>query len=144
METNFLTFSQPLLGGALIGAAASVLLLVNRETAGISGVVAALLRKGVASNAWRLAFLGGLLAGGVGLTLVAPARFSQATKSLPLFALAGVLVGFGTRLGGGCTSGHGVCGTSRLSVPSIAATVIFVAVGMITVTLIRLTTGAGL
>jgi uncharacterized membrane protein YedE/YeeE len=144
MASIFSTFSQPLLGGALIGAAASLLLLVNRETAGISGVVAALMRKGLGSQGWRLAFLGGLLAGGVGLALFAPARFSQATTSLPLVALAGVLVGLGTRMGGGCTSGHGVCGTSRLSVASIAATVIFVAVGMITVTVIRLTTGAGL
>lgn len=127
----------------MIGGAASLLLIANRETTGISGVVAALMRKGVEGQAWRWAFIGGLLAGGVGLALFAPASFSAATRSLPVVALAGVLVGFGTRLGGGCTSGRGVCGVSRLSVASIVATVIFVLVGMITVTVIRVASGVG-
>jgi uncharacterized membrane protein YedE/YeeE len=119
-----------LVGGALIGLAASILLIANGKVAGISGILAGLL--GRAELQWRGWFVGGLLLAGV-LALFAPASIGSSPRSLPVLAVAGLLVGVGTRLGGGCTSGHGVCGISRLSARSIAATVVFVALGMFVV-----------
>jgi uncharacterized membrane protein YedE/YeeE len=124
----------PLASGVLIGLAASVLLLCNGRIAGISGIVGGLLRPAPGDLAWRAVFVGGLLLGGGLLALVFPQALDvHATGSLPSTALAGVLVGYGTRLGNGCTSGHGVCGISRLSIRSIVATVTFIAAGALTV-----------
>jgi uncharacterized membrane protein YedE/YeeE len=132
--TSFTPWSA-LLGGALIGTSASLLLMVNGRIAGISGILAGLIDPPVADGerSWRAALLLGLLLGGVALWLLAPERFHGALSSPGAILAAGLLVGIGTRLSGGCTSGHGVCGVSRLSARSIAATVTFVAAGMITV-----------
>ncbi len=118
-------------GGALIGAAASLLLLTYGRVAGISGIVASLLRRELA--AWNVAFLAGLLSAGVVAMLTMPGRLGASVVTLPLVAAAGFLVGIGTRTGGGCTSGHGVCGLSRGSARSLAATMTFMAVAAITV-----------
>lgn len=127
---------QGLLGGALIGAGASLFLLVNGRVAGISGLLSGLR----AAEGWRdpsrLLFLAGLLAAGAAATWLGPTRIGDASVSLQGLIVAGLLVGLGTRLGNGCTSGHGVCGISRGSWPSLAATMVFVATGMMTATLL--------
>jgi uncharacterized membrane protein YedE/YeeE len=122
-----------LAGGAMIGAAAALLLLTHGRIAGISGILGGLLPPSPARDrTWRIAFLAGLLAAGaVGAQLV-PAAIGASARSLPLVIVAGVLVGFGTRLGRGCTSGHGVCGLSRLSVRSALAVATFMTTGAIT------------
>jgi uncharacterized membrane protein YedE/YeeE len=127
-----------LVGGALIGASAASLWLVNGRVAGISGILGGLLTPARGEIAWRLAFLLGivvapLLYAGAGAS-IAPAAI---TSSVPLLVLGGLLVGFGTRLGGGCTSGHGVCGMARLSPRSIVATLLFMAAGFMTVFVVR-------
>ena len=126
-----------LAGGVLIGASASLLLLANGRVAGISGILGGLVQADGAERSWRLAFLGGLAAGGIALAFVLPSAFGPPTVSLPWVVVAGILVGFGTRLGGGCTSGHGVCGLSRGSPRSAAATGTFMAVGALVVFLLR-------
>ncbi len=131
----------PLLGGALIGLSASLLLLANGRVAGISGVVGSLLAPVRGDIAWRALFLGGLLTGGLLLVWLRPVSFSApaplSAGGVGLLVASGLLVGFGSRLGNGCTSGHGVCGISRGSVRSIAATVTFMATGALTVFLAR-------
>jgi uncharacterized membrane protein YedE/YeeE len=124
---------RSLLGGMLLGLAASVLALGAGRVAGISGIVGGLFTPGREGRSWRLQFLGGLVVGGFVLLLLHPAVFHAAGRSWPVLAVAGALVGFGARLGGGCTSGHGVCGLSRLSARSLLATVVFMAAAMITV-----------
>lgn len=131
---SFTPFSA-LIGGVVIGVAASLLLWLNGRVAGISGILAGVLARG--ERAWRGAFVFGLVAGGALLGLIAPAAIGTSPASLPLLAGAGVLVGFGTQLGSGCTSGHGVCGLSRLSLRSLVATLSFMAAGAITVFLMR-------
>ncbi len=126
-----------------MGLAASGLLLLNGRIAGVSGIVAGLLRPSRGEAAWRALFAAGLVAGGLVASLVHPAAFGPSVQnSSAALAAAGVLVGFGTRLGNGCTSGHGVCGVSRLSVRSIAATATFIAAGVVTVFVTRLLAGA--
>lgn len=128
----------PLLGGALIGLAASLLLILNGRIAGISGIVAGLLRPVAGEVAWRVAFLGGLFAGGVALSVADPVALEVGVPApLGMIALAGLLVGYGTRLGNGCTSGHGVCGVSRLSPRSLVATATFILTGALTVYLVH-------
>jgi uncharacterized membrane protein YedE/YeeE len=126
-----------LAGGSLIGASASLLLLLNGRIAGISGIVGGLVHPRAGDVAWRLYFLAGLLVGGLVLLASRPSAFGAPVVSLPLTLVAGLLVGFGTRLGSGCTSGHGVCGVSRLSLRSIVATAIFVATGMLATFLVQ-------
>ena len=124
-----------LLGGALIGTSASLLLVFNGRIAGVSGVLAGAMEQ--ASDArWRRLFLGGLVLGGVALRVLAPSTLPAPSTPLLRALVAGVLVGFGARLGGGCTSGHGVCGISRGSVPSIVSTVTFMATGMVATALV--------
>lgn len=137
------TVAGPLIGGALIGIASAIMLLFNGRIAGISGIYDGLLKKPQAGDLdWRVAFLVGLVAGGVILQLAWPTAFpEQHTMPLPAVAAAGLLVGFGTRLGSGCTSGHGVCGVSRMSPRSITATITFMIFGMVAVGLVRLATG---
>jgi uncharacterized membrane protein YedE/YeeE len=125
---------KSLLGGALIGAAATIYWVANRRVAGVSGVLAAALRDR-GQRRERLLFLAGLVAAGVAATLLGKAPAAVGQGATPLL-LAGVLVGFGTRLGGGCTSGHGVCGLSRLSARSLVAVVTFIATGVLTVLLV--------
>jgi uncharacterized membrane protein YedE/YeeE len=123
-----------LAGGGLIGVAVMLLALFNGRLLGVSGIAYGLLERQPGEVAWRLAFLAGLLTGGLVLLLAHPEAFGPpSSRSLPATAVAGLLVGFGTRLGNGCTSGHGVCGVSRRSPRSIAATLTFIATGMITV-----------
>jgi uncharacterized protein len=127
-----------LIGGALIGLSASLLLFTHGKVAGISGLVGGILRRGTTDRPFRLSFLAGLLAAGIVLRLVFPAVFeSRWTATLPLALAAGVLVGFGTQLGSGCTSGHGVCGISRLSLRSLIATGTFMLTGFATVFVVR-------
>ena len=121
-----------LAGGALIGTSASLLLAVDGRVAGISGIVGGLLRPARGEVSWRAFFLGGLLAGGLFLEAVRPSSFGVTSAAPAMVVVAGLLVGFGTRLGSGCTSGHGVCGNSRFSLRSLVATAIFLGVGMIT------------
>lgn len=133
-----------LFGGSLIGLAAALFLLAHGRICGISGLVGALLRRNMDVPWVRAAFLGGLLAGGAVLGFAAPALFDTSwTPSLTLAIPAGLLVGFGTQLGNGCTSGHGVCGISRLSVRSLVATGVFMVAGFATVFLTRHVLGGG-
>lgn len=120
-----------LVGGALIGSSASLMLVLDGRVAGISGIVGGLLQPKRGEIAWRSAFLVGLLLGALGLALLYPAAVHGVSPvPLAFVVLAGALVGFGTRLGSGCTSGHGVCGISRGSKRSIVATMTFMATGV--------------
>lgn len=134
---NFTPFSA-LLGGGLIGLAAAILLLLNGRVAGVSGIVGDLLRPAGNDLAWRIAFVAGLIAGPIGYQLVTGDWLSVTIDaSTPSLIVAGLLVGFGTSLGSGCTSGHGVCGIARLSRRSMTATVVFMLAGMVTVYIVR-------
>lgn len=138
IDTAAFTPVTALLGGALIGLAVAVLLLALGRIAGISGIVGGLLAPARGDVAWRVAFVLGLLAAPA-LLSIATGLVQRPTIDAGWFTLivAGLLVGVGTRLGSGCTSGHGVCGVARLSPRSLAATAIFLAVGMATVFVIR-------
>ncbi|EOA6546079.1 YeeE/YedE family protein [Vibrio vulnificus] len=132
-----MTFVVPwesLVGGILLGISALTMLLVNGKVAGISGILTGLLTPKSRDFAWRLMFVVGMVSGGV---LAVTFGAASASVALPtsgvLIAAAGLLVGIGTRLGNGCTSGHGICGIGRLSKRSIAATAIFMAVAAMTV-----------
>lgn len=126
-----------LIGGSLIGLAAAGLLLLNGRIAGISGILAGCLRPVRGDTLWRLAFLVGLMATPVLWLLFSTLPPIQIDADYPTLVFAGLLVGLGTRYGSGCTSGHGVCGLSRLSPRSLAATLTFMAAGFATVYLIR-------
>jgi len=127
-----------LLGGALIGASASLFLLTHGRVAGISGLVGGLLLRTSPDRALRLAFLAGLVLAGLVLRIVAPTVFETTwAAALPVVFVAGLLVGFGTQLGNGCTSGHGVCGISRLSPRSFIATGTFMFVALVTTFVVR-------
>src|SRR4051794_27144359 len=123
-------------GGVLLGVAASLLWLSTGRVAGVSGIVAGLFAPRSDERRWRALFLAGLVAGGVVLRVLAPSAFAAAERGLPLVATAGLLVGLGARLGGGCTSGHGICGLSRLSLRSLIAVGVFMASGFLTVALV--------
>lgn len=129
-------FLQSLVGGAMIGAAASGLLLVNGRIAGVSSILA-----GAASlrpERWQWAFVGGLAAAGLIAVLIGlPAPAMLQARGVLALAFAGLLVGIGTRLGAGCTSGHGVCGLANLSPRSLAATLTFMAVAGVVVFVAR-------
>ncbi|EYF08110.1 YeeE/YedE family protein [Chondromyces apiculatus] len=127
-----------LLGGMLIGLSAALMLLLNGRIAGISGIVGGLLRRGDGKHLASAAFIVGLLAGPLLFTLASGARpLVRVDASLATIAVAGLLVGFGTRLGSGCTSGHGVAGLARLSPRSIVAVLTFISAAMITVFIAR-------
>jgi uncharacterized protein len=136
--TALLSHWPSLAGGMLIGLSATLLLLTNGRIAGISGIAVHMLQRPDTGSIWRGAFLVGLIAGPLAYTTVAGhAPLVQILTPLPVLLAAGLLVGFGTRLGTGCTSGHGVCGLARLSPRSIAAVVTFLTTAMITVFLVR-------
>jgi len=133
-----------LLGGALIGLSASIMLLFHGRITGITGIVTGLIQApSQREGPWRALFIGGLLLGGALLAWLAPATLASSLDlSAGTLVLAGLLVGFGGRWGSGCTSGHGVCGISRLSPRSIVATLTFMTTGMLTVYVVRLLGGA--
>jgi uncharacterized membrane protein YedE/YeeE len=135
-ETAFTPLSA-LLGGAMIGLAATLLLLSLGRIAGISGILAGGLGPSGTDRSWRLAFLAGLLAPGLVLVVVGQVPDFTFVAGGPLLLIAGLLVGFGTRLGSGCTSGHGVCGLARLSSRSLVAVLTFMAAGFVTVAILR-------
>ena len=126
-----------IIGGALIGIAASLLLFLNGRIAGVSGILGGIFQtSGGTERYWRIAFVAGLVFGAA-LYSFPMGEFKIALQaSIPITILAGLLVGFGTRLGSGCTSGHGVCGLARRSPRSLAATITFMLFGALTVFLI--------
>lgn len=127
-----------LLGGALIGVAVTLMLLFNGRVTGISGIIASSLSKPSRDGLWRWLFLAGMIAGGFLMHGLRPDFFVNLSgRGLVLVAIAGLLVGYGTVMGSGCTSGHGVCGISRFSVRSAMATVTFMFFGFLAVQLVR-------
>ncbi len=134
--------ASALAGGALIGLAAVMFLLFNGRVAGISGIVGGLLRPKAGDVSWRLAFVMGLIVAPVVYQLFTALPASLIDTSDSMLIVAGLLVGVGTRYGSGCTSGHGVCGLSRLSVRSLVATLLFMAAGFVTVFVMRHLLGA--
>lgn len=126
-----------LIGGALIGLSASLFVLFNGRIAGISGILGGLLRPQGSGVNWRLAFLAGLVGAPILYQLISPLPAATIDADNVTLICAGLLVGIGTRYGAGCTSGHGVCGLSRLSLRSLVATLIFMAVGFATVFVMR-------
>ncbi len=134
---NAFTPWSSLAGGVLIGIAAAMLLLLNGRIAGISGILGGLLKPVSGEVGWRVAFIAGLLVSPLAYRLVAALPWPQIEASYGALVLAGLLVGVGTRYGGGCTSGHGVCGLSRLSPRSLVATLAFMGAGFATVFVIR-------
>ena len=132
-----LTIISALTGGVIIGAASVLLLYKLNRVAGVSGIAAGILPPWDADSGWRLWFLLGLIASAVVYRAAGAAIPVWLDTSPAVLALAGLLVGYGARLGGGCTSGHGVCGLSRLSLRSLAATLTFMAAGFATVYITR-------
>jgi len=125
-------------GGLLIGLAVALMLLLNGRVAGISGIVGGLLTLRLRDMAWRAAFVAGLVLGALAyLSTADESAPVRVISSLPAILVGGLLVGFGTRLGSGCTSGHGLCGMARLSRRSVVATATFFGVAMLTVFLTR-------
>ena len=133
---NFTPVSATL-GGLLIGIAATMLWLANGRIGGVSGIVGNLPTARHGDIGWRIAFLGGLIVAPLAYALTAGAPVVRLDASLPVIVVGGLLVGFGTRLGGGCTSGHGVCGLARFSPRSLVATCLFITAGFVTVFLTR-------
>jgi len=133
-------FTAPLVGGLMIGAAALLLYATLGRIAGISDITSKVAASHGAERHWRLAFLGGLMAGGW-VAVIAFGFFNAPAPrtgiGIAIALVAGVLVGFGTRMSNGCTSGHGICGLARLSPRSLAAVIVFMAFGMMTATLLR-------
>ena len=128
----------PLAGGVLIGLSATLLLWLNGRIAGVSGVLNGVLLPQRGDVAWRAAFLVGLVgAGGLYLALVPGAFVPREGFSRVALVVAGLLVGFGTRMGSGCTSGHGVCGLGRLSLRSLVAVLVFMATAIATTYAVR-------
>lgn len=137
METTFTPFAS-LTGGVLIGLSAVLLMVLHGRIAGISGIVAGVFgRADTTDKGWRSAFVLGLLAPGALLVLFRSSPDTTFVAGPPVLLVAGLLVGFGTRLGSGCTSGHGVCGLARLSPRSLAAVAGFMGAGFITVGILR-------
>jgi uncharacterized protein len=132
------SWTLSLAGGTLIGLSASIVLLFHGRVTGISGIFGGSFLPRHDARDFRLWFLAGLMGSGVALVLVYPAAFVLSSgPSLGVAAIAGLLVGYGTRLGGGCTSGHGICGIARLSRRSFVATAVFIATAMVTVYVVR-------
>lgn len=127
-----------LVGGGLIGLASALLMLLNGRIAGISGILGGALTTSVGDKIWRVSFIAGLIGAPIVIGLFGhPFPEPQMPASWLLIVAAGILVGFGARYGGGCTSGHGVCGIARLSARSIVATAIFMASAIAVVAIMR-------
>ena len=136
---------QSLIGGTLLGLGAALLLLLNGRVAGISGIFSGLLLPARGEFAWRALFIAGLMCGGLLVGSLRPELFGNSLpRSNVAVVAAGILVGFGSRLANGCTSGHGLCGVSRRSRRSLAATMTFMATGIATAFLIRHVFGGAL
>jgi len=134
---NFTPISAAI-GGALIGLSAVLLMLLNGRIAGVTGIFAGIFEPQSNDHAWRVAFVVGLVAAPLSAVLVGyTVPIPQMPTSVVTIAVAGLLVGFGTRLSNGCTSGHGICGIARLSPRSITATVVFMVAAIIVVALMR-------
>lgn len=129
------TWITAAIGGGVIGLASALLLAFNGRIAGISGITGGLISPTRGEVSWRLMFLIGLVGGGLLMAFMMPEAFTASPRSTIWVVAAGLLVGFGTRLGSGCTSGHGVCGLSRFSPRSLVATLTFIGAGMATVAL---------
>lgn len=138
MDTSFTPIAG-LVGGSLIGIAVALVLLFSGRIAGISGIMGGLLLPKAGDVAWRGAFVGGLVSGGLLLVFAYPSAFPSAGWQAPwwLLTLGGLLVGFGTRMGNGCTSGHGICGIARFSLRSLVATLTFLGVAAVVVFILR-------
>jgi uncharacterized membrane protein YedE/YeeE len=128
---------QSIIGGLIIGIAVSLLLLLNGKVLGVSGILGELFNHPLSKNYWRLFFVLGLLISPLIYSIVHPIPLIEISSNKLLIIVAGLLVGFGSRLGSGCTSGHGVCGVARLSVRSLIATMTFIFFGFITVYFIQ-------
>jgi uncharacterized membrane protein YedE/YeeE len=138
IDWNAFTPWRSLAGGMLIGLAAALLMWGNGRIAGVSGIVGGLWqRAGRADAGWRIAFIAGLIAAPLVYLLAAPLPVPRIDAPAALLAASGLLVGLGTRYAGGCTSGHGVCGLSRLSPPSALATLAFMGAGIASVFVMR-------
>ena len=128
---------QSLIGGSIIGIAVSLLLLFNGKVLGVSGILGELFNHPLSKNYWRLFFVLGLLISPLIFSIFHPIPLIEISSNKLLIILGGLLVGFGSRLGSGCTSGHGVCGLARLSVRSFIATMTFMFFGFVTVFVIQ-------
>lgn len=137
IDWNHFTPYSALIGGIMIGLAAAIFVLLNGRIAGISGIIGGLFRPKAGDTAWRSAFLIGMLAAPWLYQALAPLPSARIDAGTGTLIVAGLLVGIGTRYGSGCTSGHGVCGLSRLSPRSLAATAGFMLAGFVTVFVIR-------
>ena len=128
---------QSLIGGSIIGIAVSLLLLFNGKVFGVSGILGELFNNPLSKNYWRLFFVLGLLISPLIYSNFHPIPLIEISSNKLLIIVGGLLVGFGSRLGSGCTSGHGVCGLARLSVRSFIATMTFIFFGFVTVFVIQ-------
>ena len=137
VDWNAFTPWSSLIGGMLIGLAAALFVLLNGRIAGISGVLGGLLSPVRGDVLWRVAFVGGIVAAPLAYSVFQALPQVQIDADYAALIAAGLLVGVGTRYGAGCTSGHGVCGLSRLSLRSLAATAIFMGAGFVTVYVVR-------
>ncbi|MEO8137056.1 MAG: YeeE/YedE family protein [Betaproteobacteria bacterium] len=139
MSIDWASFTpwSALVGGAIIGISAALLVLLNGRIAGISSIIGSLLRPAPGDVAWRVAFVAGLIAAPLLYAFVAGPPVVDIVAGYPALIVAGLLVGVGTRYGSGCTSGHGVCGLSRLSPRSLVATLAFMAAGFAMVFVVR-------
>jgi uncharacterized membrane protein YedE/YeeE len=137
IDTEHFTPWSSLTGGLLIGVATAMFLLFNGRIAGISGILGGLLRPVVGDSGWRIAFLSGLLSAPLVYGFAARLPPVRVDADMTTLVVAGLLVGAGTRYGSGCTSGHGVCGLSRLSPRSMIATASFMLAGFVTVFIVR-------
>jgi len=137
IDWNSFTPLASLAGGALIGIAAAMFVLLNGRIAGISGVLGGLLKPVKGDIAWRIAFVVGLIGASAVYVLFAAVPVPRIDAGWAALVVAGLLVGVGTRYGAGCTSGHGVCGLSRLSPRSLVATLTFMGAGFVTVFVLR-------
>ena len=142
LDWNAFTPTAALAGGALIGVAAAVFVLFNGRIAGVSGVLGGLLKPVKGDLGWRIAFILGLVAAPLAYALFASVPEPRIDAGWGDLVIAGILVGIGTRYGSGCTSGHGVCGLSRLSLRSLVATIAFMGAGFATVFVVRHLIGA--
>ncbi len=133
---NFTPISA-LVGGALIGIASALLFALNGRIAGVAGILGGLLPAAKDDAVWRILFLAGLIVGAFAYAALSGNAPLQIDATLPVLIAGGLITGFGARLGGGCTSGHGVCGLGRLSARSLVATAVFMATTFATVFIIR-------